>query len=55
MKLSTAIDLAEQIKWRSIDRDNMEFEVRTTVYVRDAIRELIKCARRSSELDKETE
>lgn len=27
----------KQLKWRSVDKDNMEFEVRTTCYVRDEL------------------
>jgi hypothetical protein len=53
MKLSTAIQLAKDIKWKSVDRDNMEFEVRTTCFVRDAIRELIDLAEHSELLEAE--
>jgi hypothetical protein len=26
-----------QLKWKSVEKDNMEFEVRTTCWVKDAI------------------
>jgi len=27
----------KQFKWKSVDKDNMEFELRTTCYVKDAL------------------
>lgn len=27
----------KELKWKSVDRDNMEFEVRTTCYVKDLL------------------
>ena len=29
-----------QLKWKSVDRDNMEFEVKTTCYVKDLLDKL---------------
>ena len=27
----------KQLRWKSVDRDNMEFEVKTSCYVKDAL------------------
>jgi hypothetical protein len=35
------IRLLESIRWKSIDRDNMEFEARATCYQRDALHRIL--------------
>lgn len=36
------IETIKNLKWKSVDKDNMEFELRTTYSVVDAIREMVK-------------
>ena len=36
------LETLKNLKWKSVDKDNMEFELRTTCYVVDAIRKMVK-------------
>ena len=44
--------LIEAIKWKSVDRDNMEFEARVSCYQRDAIMRLVRNVRALEDISK---
>jgi len=50
MKLTEAIRLVDDIKWKSIEKDNMEFEARATCFQKDAIKEVLEAAWKYNDL-----